>query len=299
MRLKTLEKTEMSKAQATKPAVAVPGTAVAKPVETAIVATGSAINFEEDAGAGTEGVDKDSQAIPFLVVLQPLSPAIAEGLIEGAKPGMIMNTVTGELFTELKIVPAAFQRRYVEWAPRKKGGGYKGEHMPVEVESGNIAYRADNGWYFMPGENGKVIEQGLIARDELNQLKDTRSHFVIAVRDDGTFFPALLPLASTQIKKSKKLMSMILGVQLRNASGQLYNPASFSHAYKLTTVKESNDQGTWHGVQFEHAGVVSDPEVYAAGKELNKQVLAGAVKVTQPDENVGADAGEAGDGKGF
>lgn len=273
-------------------------TAVAAPVKTAVAVAD--INFEEDAGAGTEGVDKDSQAIPFLVVLQPLSPAVAEGLVEGAKPGMIMNTVTNELFSELIIVPAAFQRRYVEWAPRKKGGGYKGEHMPIDVESGKIGYKADNGQYFMPGEGGKVIEQGLVAKDELHQLKDTRSHFVIAVRPDDTFFPALLPLSSTQIKKSKKLMSMVLGVQMRNASGALYNPASFSHAYKMTTVKEQNDQGTWHGVVFEPAGKVTDPELYAAGKTLNAQVLSGVVKVAEPDANLGGDdGGDAGSPTGF
>lgn len=285
-----------------------PGTEVAE-VKKHEVAVAAGINFEDDAGAGTEGVDKDSQAIPFLVVLQPLSPAIADGLVEGAKPGLIMNTVTNELFTDILVVPAAFQRRYVEWAPRKKGGGYKGEHMPVDVESGRVGYKADNGWYFTPGEGGKIIEQGLVAKDELNQLKDTRSHFVIAVREDGSFFPALMPLASTQIKKSKKLMSMILGVQLRKADGTLYNPASFSHQYRLSTVKESNDQGTWHGVQFDPAGPVVDKEVYAAAKLLNQQVLAGTVQVAQPDDNVGAGdesgggggghSGRAGDPQGF
>lgn len=278
-----------------------PSTEVAEKPANTQLATAADLNFEADAGLGTEGVDKDSQAIPFLAVLQALSPAVADGTVEGAKPGMLMNTVTNELMDSAVIVPVAFQRRYVEWAPRKLGGGYKGEHMPVDVESGKVGYAAEGGGYFVTTESAPKPLRREEARDKHHALKDTRSHFVFVVRADGTFFPAMMPLASTQIKKSKKLMSMVLGVQMRNGSGALFNPPSFSHMYKVSTVKESNDQGTWHGVQFEPAGRVSDPELYAAAKAFHAQIMAGKVQVAQPDENVGAsdDGGAAGSAENF
>lgn len=245
----------------------------------------SAINLEEDAGAGTEGVDQASQAIPFLAVLQSNSPAVVDETVEGAKAGLFMNTVTGELFKEVYAVPVSFQRRFLEWAPRAKGGGFRGEHKPLDVESGKIGVKK-------PDEKG--IER-LFNGD--NQLKDTRSHFVIAMRADGTYFPAMVSMSSTQIKKSKKWISMMLGVQVRNAAGKLFNPATFSHAYRLSSVKEQNDQGQWFGILVDAAGPVTDPEVYAAAKELNKMVSAGKVQVAQPDENVGADGGEGAGGE--
>lgn len=250
-------------------------------------------NFEEDTGMGTEGVDKDSQAIPFLAILQSNSPAVAESLVEGAKPGMFMNTVTNELFESVLVVPCAFERRYVEWAPRKLGGGFKGQHMPLDVESGKVGYAAEGGGYYVVSETVPTPLPREKAKDAHNMLKDTRSHYVLVVRPDGTFFPALFPLASTQIKKSKKLVSMILGVQLRKSDGTMYNPASFSHCYRLTTTTESNDQGSWKGVLVEAAGPVKDSTVYAAAKEFNKLVLSGQVKVAQPDEYV--DAGDGGE----
>ena len=54
-------------------------------------------DMKADAGKGSEGVDKDSLAIPFLVILQPLSPACDDDDgVKGAKPGMFMNTITEE-----------------------------------------------------------------------------------------------------------------------------------------------------------------------------------------------------------
>jgi len=263
------------------------------------VAVADEMDFSQDAGMGTEGVDKDSQAIPFLVVLQSNSPACVDQNPPGAKPGLLMNSVTNELFEKLVVVPVSFQRRFVEWAPRKLGGGYKGEHMPAAVEGGEYGYKATDSVssYFVAAEGDKPLGREA-AKDKHNALKDTRSHFILAVKPDGTFFPALFPLASTQIKKSKKWISMILGVQLRNAEDKLYNPASFSHMYTIGSVKESNDQGQWFGITVDAAGPVKSKEIYAAAKELHAQVAAGQVKVAQPDANVGGADGEPG-GEGF
>jgi hypothetical protein len=213
---------------------------------------------------------------------------VADGLVEGAKPGMIINTVTNELFSDIVVVPVSFQRRMVQWAPRKKGGGFKGERSPIEVESGEFGYKAEGGSaYFVAGEDGKQLSY-LEAREAHDILKDTRSHFVIAVKPDGSFFPALMPLTSTQIKKSKKWISMILGVQMKRGDGSLFNPASFSHSYRIGSVKESNDQGSWFGVTVDANGPVTSADVYNAAKSLHEQVVAGKIKVAPMDENVGA-----------
>ena len=60
----------------------------------------TAVNYEADACAGREGADKDSYAIPFLLVLQPLSPQVVDKLVPGAEAGMLLNSVTNELYKE-------------------------------------------------------------------------------------------------------------------------------------------------------------------------------------------------------
>ena len=67
-----------------------------------------AINmFEADANQGTDNMSQDDLALPFLKVLGQLSPEINKvhaKYKEGAEPGMILNTVSGQLMMALKVL---------------------------------------------------------------------------------------------------------------------------------------------------------------------------------------------------
>jgi hypothetical protein len=221
-----------------------------------------------DAGMGLEGADKDSFAIPFLTMLQGLSPQVEE--VDGAKPGLMINTITNELFKECYVVPCAYQRRFLRWAPREAGGGFKGDYSPIEVETGKLQG-------LQKTDDGQLLIEG-------DQLKDTRNHFVLVYAANGSWQPALLSLSSTQIKKSKRWMSLIQGVEMRTPEGKTFTPPSFSHIYKLTGVKEENSKGSWWGINIELVEPVVDGEIYNKAKEFSKQVLAGEVQVSEPVE---------------
>lgn len=225
-----------------------------------------AADFAADAGLGMEGADKSSFAIPFLAILQGLSPQLET--VDGAKPGLFINSITNEVFKEVLVIPCAFQRRFLRWAPRDEGGGYKGEYNPVDVETGKIAGIQQNA-------EGRLM----IDNDE---LKDTRNHFVLMQTESGAWTGALLSLGSTQIKKSKRWMSLILGIEMRNAQGKPFNPPSFSHIYKLSTVKEENNKGSWWGLNVEKVEAVGDAELYAKAKAFHNSVSAGEVEVAPP-----------------
>lgn len=242
------------------------------------------MDFAADAGMGTEGADKDSFAIPFLSILQPLSPQIADGK-EGAKPGKFINSVTEEMLDEVRIVPVAFQRRFLRWQPREKGGGYKGDFSPIDVETGKVEglQKGDDGRYYIGGTNPK----------EHDQLKDTRNHFVLLVRPDGSWSQALISMSSTQIKKSKRLLSLIQGVQMTAPNGSRFNPPSFSHIYLCKSVKEQNDMGTWFGWDIHTEGPVQDADLYAAAKAFHAAVSSGKVEVAPPvSDDEGAASGD-------
>lgn len=233
---------------------------------TALVAADMMADMMADAGAGLEGADRTSFAIPFITILQGLSPQIET--VDGAKPGLFINTITNELYKEVLVVPCAFQRRYLRWAPRSEGGGYKGEYNPVDIETGKVEGAA-------PNAEGRLM----IGTDE---LKDTRNHFVLVQTEAGTWQPALLSLSSTQIKKSKRFMSLIQGIEVKAPNGKTFTPPSFSHIYKLTTVKEKNSKGEWWGLEVSIVEQVSDPEVYAKAKAFHGSVVAGEVEVAPP-----------------
>lgn len=238
------------------------------------------VDFAADAGMGMEGVDKDSFAIPFIALLQGLSPQLET--VDAAKPGLFINTITDEVFKEVLVVPCAYQRRYLRWAPRSEGGGYKGEYNQIDIETGKILGVEKDA-------DGRLRLEG-------DELKDTRNHFVLMQSESGAWQPALLSLSSTQIKKSKRWMSRIQGIELRTPEGKPFNPPSFSHVYKLKAVKEENSKGSWWGLEIELVEPVSDPELYGRAKEFNKQVAAGEVRAQEP---VGDHAAEAGGGDRF
>lgn len=219
-----------------------------------------------DAGMGLEGADKDSFAIPFIAMLQGLSPQLET--VDNAKPGLFINTITNEVFKEVMVVPCAYQRRYLRWAPRDAGGGYKGDYSPIDVETGKLL-------------NVERTEDGKLRIDG-DELKDTRNHFVLVQSSSGVWQPALLSLSSTQIKKSKRWMSLIQGIELRTPQGKAFTPPSFSHVYKLGGVKEENAKGSWWGINVEVVEPISDQELYMKAREFSKQVAAGDVKVSEP-----------------
>jgi len=244
--------------------------AVAETANTALAVM--AADFAADAGLGMEGADKSSFAIPFLSILQGLSPQLET--VDGAKPGLFINSITNEVFKEVLVIPCAFQRRFLRWAPRSEGGGYKGEYNPVDIETGKIAGVSTN-------NEGRLMLEN-------DELKDTRNHFVLMQTESGAWTGALLSLSSTQIKKSKRWMSLILGIEMRNAQGKPFNPPSFSHVYKLSAVKEENSKGSWWGLQVEKVEPVGDAELYAKAKAFHNSVSAGEVEVAPPQADVEA-----------
>lgn len=249
-------------------------TAVAQPAKTEV---STVLNFAADAGLGLEGADKASFAIPFLIVLQSNSPQLET--IEGAKAGMLLNSVTNELFTEAQLVPVAFQRRYLAWAPRASGGGFKGEFPVSQVEGEANELK----WEKKPDHNG--VPQMTMPDGSI--LKDTRNHFILILANGGAT-QAMFSLSSTQIKKSKRWMSRIQGVMLKDANGKAYNPPSFSHIYKCTTINEENDKGKWKGVQIDLVGPVQDAEIYQAAKTFHGLIVAGKVETAPPPADEGA-----------
>lgn len=236
-----------------------------------------AIDMEADAGRGMEGADKDSFAIPFLSVLQGLSPQLKT--VEGARPGLIINTVTNELFKSLSFVPVAFQRRYNRWIPRSAGGGFKGSMSVSEVEALIAKGEAKEAKEIVEGkERTSLVYDG-------TTLKDTRNHFVLLLDGDGGYAPALLSLASTQIKRSKRLMALIQSASATGANGRKFNPPSFGFAYEASTESEKNASGEWESFVFERGAQVEDPELYAAAKAFHAQVQAGQVATAPPPED--------------
>jgi hypothetical protein len=249
----------MSKAQA--------GAVEVKASNGAIVLAGS---FEEDASAGFAGMNQEDFALPFLRLLTNTSPEVGE--VDGAMPGMILNSVTGQLFDGKKgilVIPTAYVRQYIEWAPRGTGSGAPIGIYPSTSDILSKTHRE-------PGDNKDYLDNG-------NYIENTANHYVMVLDEAGVPSPALIVMKSTQLKKSRKWNSMMMSVKLQGKNG-LYTPPMYSQVYRLTTVGESNDKGKWFGWEVERVGSVEDPQVYQSARAFAQSVNAGDVKVKHQDE---------------
>ena len=94
--------------------------------------------FEADAGQGIANIKQEDLALPFLKVLGQLSPEVNTRdakYVKGAQPGMIINTVTAELFDGAKgieVLPVYYKRQYIEWQDRGESMG-----APVAIHEVN------------------------------------------------------------------------------------------------------------------------------------------------------------------
>jgi len=235
--------------------------------------------YEEDVGGGFEQADKDAYAIPFLSILQAGSPQVKKSdgaYIKGAEEGFLFNSVTQDVVNGedgVEVIPCYYMRRFVRWGARDAGGGFKGEFLPTDP----LLAQAKE-------VDGKLLladPSGAFNPKTSDILVDTRNHYVLVVTEQG-YTPALISISSTQIKKSRQWMSKMDGIKLRRADGSMFTAPMFSHKYRLSTVPESNDKGSWYGWKVETAGMVDDPAMYQAAKSFRDAVGAGEVKTAQP-----------------
>lgn len=242
---------------------------------------GAVVSAEEMAkwsGAGMETMGREDFAIPFLTILQALSPQLQKNKSEynpEAEQGMIMNTATGELFSGedgILVIPVAYDFEFIEWRPRDIGGGlvarYKRGEQPTDVK------RNDKG-QDVRAANGNI-------------LVGTHQYFVL-VDNDGKIEQCVLAMSKTQAKKSKRWNGLLNQAKVPGTDRQA--PA-FANVWRFTTIAESNDKGSWYGWNYELVGQTPRP-IFMACVQFLEAIKAGSVKVAEPAaEDVGGVDGE-------
>lgn len=245
--------------------------AVAKQEKMGDVVVFDASIFEQDAGAGLEGMGQEDLALPFLKVLSRQDPTLDD--LDNAKAGDIYNTVSGEVYsgkTGIKVVPCAYQRRFVEWAPRGSGNGAPLNIYTPSDERPRVE-RGDDNKDYVVGGNGSYLEE-------------THQHFVIIVDENGSHSTALIAMKSTQLKKSRKWNSMIAQRTGMGKNGPFTYPR-FSHVYTLKTLQEENSKGSWHGWEISLDGLIDDGGLYGQAKAFADSIAEGDVEVKHSDDS--------------
>ena len=217
----------------------------------------SSVLFEDDAASGFENVKTSSLALPILKLLQNGSGEAQkrnENYVEGAEPGMLLNTVTKKMYdgaNGVLVIPCHYRLEYQEWADFGTGSGRPenifqdgSDILEQTTQDGGGKDRLENGHYIL------TVGQ----------------HYVLVVGKDGAE-QALISMSSSQGKISRKWNSMMMSISLDGKNGP-YTPPSFSHAYKLSTVLNSGKGNQWYGYNVVKNGPVTDVSLYERAKKF-------------------------------
>jgi hypothetical protein len=214
--------------------------------------------FEADSFAGLQNVKSESVALPILKLLQNGSGEAQkrnQNYVEGAEPGMFLNTVTKKLYDGDKgimVIPCHYKLEYQEWADYGTGSG-RPENI-FDDESDILT----------------KTEKDSMGKDRLpngNYILTVGQHYVLVLSENGAAETALISLSSSQGKISRKWNSMMMGITLEGKDG-LYTPASFSHIYKLNSVLNSGKGNQWYGYNVSLVGPVEDGSLYERAKKF-------------------------------
>jgi len=209
---------------------------IAQRKTTSVVASELDKMLEADSGIGLENITTEDMQIPFIRIIQALSPQLQKDdplYIKGAEQGDIFNTVSQEIYKQdegITLVPAFFEKKFLEFQLRSSGGGFVRE---LAADDKDITMTSREGTI-------EMLPNG-------NELVRTHQHLVIAKSADGTIAPSVLDMKKTQLKVSRRWNTLKNSARL--PSGALM--PIYGTAWQLTTVLEANDQGKWFNYKLD------------------------------------------------
>jgi len=249
------------------------GTAVADKKETAPSTIFA--DMAEFAGEGMDSIGTEDMQIPFLRILQPLSPQLIKNdpkFIKGASAGDIFNTVTGEFWEAdegVNVLMCAYTTKFLEFQLRENGGGFMGE-----LDANNPDIRQTN----RVGAN-EMLPNG-------NELVRSAQFLVLAYNADGMTTQMICDMKKTQMKIAKQWNTRRAGLKIMHPSKGLFNPPMWAVPWKLTSTQESNDKGSWFNYQVQQLEMESVPmPALQEARDLYNSYRAGEIKMSTGEDS--------------
>lgn len=243
----------------------------------------TATDFEGFAGHGMENVGGRDLLVPRLTILQALSPQLNKQkseYIAGAEAGMICDVGTGEVFPDgIVFLPVFYRMDFLEWAPRQSGKGLVQIHSDAAIL--DRCKRDERNRNNLP--NGNYVAE-TAQMFGLNLSADARMSFI--------------PMTSTQLKKSRRWLTLASGEKLTASDGRKFTAPLFYRMYNLSSASESNNDGSWYGWKVERGIALPDygddwHDLLDAAKAFHEQLSSGALRgnvADMQDDSGGASA---------
>lgn len=245
-----------------------------------------------DAGASVSDMTADDIALPYLSILQALSPQVQPGkaeYIEGAVASMLFNTVSQDVYDGRKVgvlfVPCYYERRYVEWVDRDQGGGFVADY---DIDSDIMSFT-------------KKDDKGKARMPTGNLIVETAYHYGLYQDPNSKIWTqCVLTLKSTGLKVNRKWNNELSTTKI---PGTELTAPRWLYPYHLTTWLESKKNNSWWQLKVDRVEKDSVPTpvsraVYDKAKIFHNLAKGGEVKRAVEKELPADDAASSGGGGG-
>lgn len=230
-------------------------------------------DYEEYEGQGFENHSRDDYAVPFLGVLQSNSPLVESNA--SARPGMLVNTVTQQLYDGKEgvlFIPAHTVHNVLEWKPRNLGGGFVAAHdMKSDIVQRAKTEQEFGKWKTVKGDANS------------NDLIETQSVYGIFLDESGSSSQMIISFSSTKLKSYKAWMTKARTLQVVTASGRRINPPLFAHKYRITSIAEKNAKGSFFNLSIDFDGKDAEKARLGKSSPLFQAALSFAELLSQGD----------------
>lgn len=236
------------------------------------IAVSNADFFAQYGGVGAEEVKPEDKLTPRLRIISAQSKELQRGdgkFMKGAAAGQILRTDTSELIdgeVGIEVIIAKYQRTM---------NIYEGERFKMALMPGDPLLRearqADGGKSYLP--DGR-------------EVRDTANFFIILVEGQK---PCMLSMASSQWKRARQINAYLDKTEVAS-NGVRYKLPYPATVWRLTTVPEKNDRGSWFGWsptpvrELEPNNNPQDLELFGLGIAFAEQIGAGNVVVRHDDD---------------
>jgi hypothetical protein len=218
--------------------------------------------YSQYEGQGFENATPADFSIPFIQIIQALSPEARNGV----KQGSIYNRVTCEEIdgqVGVLFCPAITRHVYCEWVPRTQGGGFVAHHDPNSKQVRNaIAASTTFGKYTLNG----------------NDLVETYYVYGICINKEGSTLESAISFTSTKTKQYRLWMTLARSSTLQVSARKTIQAPLFAYLYRLTTALEQNKKGTYYNWRIKQEKLVdTQSDVFIMALSVRDLFSAGAL----------------------
>jgi hypothetical protein len=237
--------------------------------------------FIEASNRSSKSFDIKDQTIPFLKILQPLSPQLND--LDGAKAGMFCNVATGKLATNMLVIPLVHCWNYTEWLPDR--GGFVRDWGTDE-----------QGWKMQCDQENRTAFRPVTM--EGNSIVQARHFYVYDVDEDtGDIETCIFPFTGTMLTRAKLWSSKIIYSPKIKTSQGLFRAPFYYYTYRMTTELIKRGTYRWYlpvitlnmkeGKAVSTLDLPNGRSIWEAAKDFEKSFDAGEIRISAPQVEEG------------